>query len=182
MSSRVDLNLIASLLSDGKVIAYPTESCFGLGCDPDNENALNKILILKKRSIDQGVIIIGDSFSQLQNYCNELPTAQIEKMESTWPGPTTFLGPSTTHPWLRGKHSSIGIRVPGHDLARQICTIFKKPIVSTSANPHGLESAKTPSMVTEYFSDQIDYILNKQIGDRTKPSEIIDLQSGNIIR
>ena len=182
MSSQIDLDLIASLLSDGKVIAYPTESCFGLGCDPDNEHALNKILTLKQRSIEQGVIIIGDSFHQLQQYCHSLTTDEVSQMENAWPGPTTYIVPSCTHHWLRGKHSSIGIRVPGHDLARQICTIFAKPIVSTSANPHGLESAKTASMVRHYFHDQVDYIIDEAVGGRLLPSQIVDLKTGKILR
>ena len=103
MSSQIDLDLIASLLSDGKVIAYPTESRFGLGCDPDNEHALNKILTLKQRSIEQGVIIIGDSFHQLQQYCHSLTTDEVGQMENAWPGPTTYIVPSSTHHWLRGK-------------------------------------------------------------------------------
>ena len=182
MSSQTELKVIASLLHQGKIIAYPTESCFGLGCDPDNQAAVAAIARLKGRSLEQGFILIGDSISQIQPYCETLSKEEYDTIQGSWPGPTTWLIPSNTHSWLTGKHPTLAVRVPGHDLAREICSVFGKPIISTSANPHGQPSAKSAREVDTYFQNQVDLIIDGHIGHQENPSAIIDLKSGQKIR
>lgn len=182
MSSPLNLEKITAILKGGGIIAYPTESCYGLGCDPDNEQAVMKIITLKKRAVDQGVIIIGANLDSLKPYCDTLKAPDIKKIAKTWPGPTTWLVPSSTHYWLRGKHPTLAMRVPDHVGAREICTHFGKPIVSTSANPHHFASAKTADAVYDYFNASVDLIVPGKIGKRQTPSTIIDLKTQKTIR
>lgn len=173
------------LLNSGKVLAYPTEAVFGLGCDPDCENAVLTILSLKNRPIEKGLILIAANFEQLIPYIDEksLTEQQKKMMFSSWPGPVTWVVPKNpaTPYFLTGKFDSIAIRVSAHPLVNQICTQFAKPLVSTSANISGKEPCRTVNEIEKQFG--IDFpILGGETGNRTNPSEIRDITTGNIIR
>src|SRR5574340_195132 len=110
-------------LKQGGVIAYPTESCYGLGCDPRNRRAVMKILRLKGRPQHKGLILIGADFAQLQPYVAPLDEGQWQQIAPSWPGPVTWLLPAarSTPVWLRGRHRSIAVRVIAHPLAAHLC-------------------------------------------------------------
>jgi len=177
------LRRVRAHLKQGGVIAYPTESCYGLGCDPRNRRAVMKLLRLKGRPQHKGLILIGSDFSQLQPYASPLDNAQWQKIAPTWPGPITWLLPTspTTPPWLSGGHRSIAVRIPSHPLAAALCHAVNMPLVSTSANRSGLMPARTYAACIKSFGSEV-LVLPGLIGKFRRPSTIIDLMTGTVIR
>lgn len=170
-------------LKQGGVIAYPTESCYGLGCDPRNRRAVMKLLRLKGRPQSKGLILIGADFSQLQPYAKRLTDAQWHKISSTWPGPVTWLLPAAQHTpsWLRGSHPSIAMRVTAHPLAARLCRDVNMALVSTSANRSGLQPARTYADCMKAFGSKV-LVVPGLIGKRRRPSTIMELMTGAVIR
>ncbi len=176
-------NAIA-ILQTGGVIAYPTEAVYGLGCDPLNESAVKRICELKHRSIEKGLILIASEWKQLQPYVQTIPQDNLQKILTTWPGPVTWVFPASklAPPWITGKYNSIAIRVTAHPIVREICMVYDKPIVSTSANREGKEPSRDAKTVVEIFANEIDLIVPGNVGNRDKPTIIYDALTGSILR
>ncbi len=170
-------------LKQGGVIAYPTESCYGLGCDPRNRRAVVKLLRLKGRPQRKGLILIGAVFRHLQPYAAPLNAGEWQKISSTWPGPVTWLLPASpsTPPWLRGSHHSIAVRVTAHPLAASLCRAANMALVSTSANRSGLKPVRAYSDCAKTFGDQV-MVVPGMVGKRKRPSSIMDLKTDAVIR
>jgi len=171
-------------LQQGGVIAYPTESVFGLGCDPDNAQAVQRILDLKHREADKGLILIAAEFSQLEKYLQPIAEDKRQPVLASWPGPYTWLWPvkDEVSALVRGQHPTLAVRVSAHPVVQQLCRSFGKAIVSTSANPAGASPARTADEVRKYFNDQIDYIIDAELGASAQPTEIRDVMSNKVIR
>jgi L-threonylcarbamoyladenylate synthase len=173
-------------LRQGQVIAYPTEAVFGLGCDPDNEQAIQHLLELKDRPGQKGLIIIAADISQLSDYINEqmIDEEMWTRAEETWPGPYTWLMPAkeTVSNLLMGEHNTIAVRVTAHPVASKLCRKFAKPIVSTSANYSGQAPARSAEEVQDQFLEHVKYIVDGQVDRNASPSEIRDLLTNKIIR
>lgn len=183
----VTLNQAVNVLKSGDVLAYPTEAVWGLGCDPYNQQAFDKILKLKQRPLEKGVILVAASMTQAAPFLQGLSAEQLKKMQNSWQisanqRATTWLVPlnSAVPTWISGQHDRVAIRVTTHLLVQQLCNAFGGAIVSTSANPAGLDAAKTSSEVDKYFPDLA--ILDGALGMSSEPSRIIDIQTGQIIR
>ncbi len=173
-----------AILDQGGIIAYPTEAVFGLGCDPDNESALERLLRLKQRPVDKGLIIIAANLDQLQSYIQPLSDEQKHKLDLTWPGAVTWLLPAsdTVSALLRGEHETIAARVTAQPVASNLCQQYGKPVVSTSANLYGQIPARTIKEVNDQFGDKIDFIVEGEVDLGASPSEIRDLLTNSIIR
>ncbi len=168
----------------GGVIAYPTEAVFGLGCDPDNEHAIQVVLDLKQRSADKGLIIIASAVKQLEAYVDTIPDALWQRAIATWPGPVTWLMParSSVSRLLTGKYKTIAVRVTAHPIAKKLCEEFGKPIVSTSANKTNQPPALTVEDVYDQFHEQVNCVVSGEVDTQSKPSVIRDLASNKVIR
>ena len=168
----------------GAVVAYPTEGVWGLGCDPHNEHAVHRILTIKQRSVESGLILLASSVDQLSPYLQGLSAelvAQVGKEES---GPVTFLIPDNgyCHSWIRGQHESVAVRVTDHPTVAAITAALGGPIVSTSANRHGEPTLSSAESIRESLRDEIDGIVAGELGGAAGASEIRDLRTGQIIR
>ena len=185
-----ELKQAIAALKKGGVIAYPTEAVFGLGCDPDNIQAISQLLTLKSRPKEKGLILIASHWQQLQPYVdfNALTPTQLHKVLASWPGAYTWVLPKTStakiaeHQWISGQFNSIAVRVSAHPLVQQLCQQYNKAIVSTSANLTGQPPATTATMVEQIFRGQLDYILAGKLGGRSNPSTITDAISGKQLR
>ena len=168
----------------GGLIAYPTEAVYGLGCDPLNPDAVMRILDLKNRPVEKGLILIAADFSQLKPFITELDNKIMQRIHASWPGPTTWLLPIAANLpyWLSGQHPTIAVRVTDHPIAAALCRACQSPLVSTSANPAGLPPARNALTVHRMFHDQVECIITGETGRRKQPSQIIDAQSGRILR
>ena len=174
----------AQCLFEGGVIAYPTEAVYGLGCDPDQQDAVLRILELKSRPASAGLILIADRLERFAPYIGPVTPEARERAMATWPGPVTWLFPRapTVPDWLAGIHSTIALRITAHPGCRALCEAFGGPIVSTSANPSSEEPARSPEQVVSYFHDRICGIVEGELGGSGQPSEIRDLESGRVLR
>lgn len=168
----------------GGVLAYATESCFGLGCNPFDVRAIRRILAIKGRPTHKGLIVIAANLQQLRPLIRPLSPAQLDTVQRYWPGPYTFLLPASRRvpTLLRGRHDKIAVRISAHGEAAALCRALGSPLVSTSANRAGQKSLKTARGCRQAFSRQQVLTLQGRIGKRRKPSTIIDLDSGRVLR
>lgn len=178
------LSQAVKVLQRGGVIAYPTEAVYGLGCDPANLQAIEKLLKLKQRSPDKGLILIAAEFEQLSPYLADIDSSRKAEILSTWPGPVTWLWPAkpSVSKLLRGTHETIAVRVTAHPLAAALCRAFQGPLVSTSANLSGEPPARSSEEVFRQFGNRLEYVLTGEVGGLSRPSQIRDALSGMVIR
>nr|WP_199901523.1 L-threonylcarbamoyladenylate synthase [Neisseria weaveri] len=175
---------LISHLKHGGLVAYPTESCYGIGCLPVHSRALNQLVHVKKRPQHKGMIVIGADLSQLQSLLEKPSEAVKLMLESEWPAPKTFLlnVDKRVLPVLRGKgRNKLAVRVPEHHLARNLCTILGMPLVSTSCNRAGKRPCKTEREVRRQFGREV-WIVGGHIGRQKQPSQIIDAETGRRLR
>ncbi|AKH21041.1 L-threonylcarbamoyladenylate synthase [Sedimenticola thiotaurini] len=174
----------ARCIISGGLVAYPTEAVFGLGCDPLNGAAMGRLLDLKRRPVEKGVILIAAHFDQLRPFIKPLAEPRMEPILASWPGPHTWLLPAADNlpEWLTGKHDSLAVRVTAHPLAAALCQACNSPIVSTSANRSGQHPARSPLQVRLRLGRGVDYILNGSLGGNRAPSTIRDGATGRVLR
>ncbi|RCU45377.1 hypothetical protein DU002_15055 [Corallincola holothuriorum] len=173
-------------LKQGELIAYPTEAVFGLGCDPNNEQALTKLLALKQRPAEKGLILIAADYSQLLPYIDDTALTPERRAEvfACWPGPVTWTLPkSSTCPALvSGLFDSVAVRVSAHPVVTALCVEFGGAIVSTSANLAGQEPARTASALAPEVLLDVAVVIDEAVGGNAAPSEIRNGLTGQILR
>jgi L-threonylcarbamoyladenylate synthase len=169
------------LLRSGGIVAYPTEGVFGLGCIPDEVDAVIRILSIKKRDPGLGLILIGSNIEQLDEW-TDVPDAA--NLASTPGRPVTWIVPARDGVpyWIRGEHDSLAVRITTHPVAAALCEAADSPLVSTSANVSGGPPARTVHVLRRRFGGRVDCIVPGNCGPAAGPSEIRDLQSGKVIR
>jgi L-threonylcarbamoyladenylate synthase len=174
---------LAAHLKRGGLIAYPTESCYGLGCDPSNHNAVHRILKLKQRPQRKGLILIASKYQQVERYLKPLTLAEQDKMMSDGAQAVTYLMPvKVSAPrWLRGEHETLAIRFTAHPIAKQLCRSAGSALVSTSANRSGQRPAKTYAECQRLFGKKVS-VLRGRVGKRKQPSTIRAWSDGRILR
>ncbi|OUR63530.1 threonylcarbamoyl-AMP synthase [Colwellia sp. 39_35_sub15_T18] len=186
MSINTIINDAATIFQQGGIIAYPTEAVFGLGCDPDNNSAINKLLSLKQRSVEKGFILLASHYSQLQPYIDELAITEQQKLLilSRWPSAITQVLPANKNisPLLSGVFDTIAVRVTQHPDVIALCEQTGKAIISTSANLSGKPAAATWQMVLQQFPTQLDYLMKTETLGRTSPSTIINGVTSKVLR
>lgn len=184
LPARSQVDAARGRLRAGGVLAYATESCFGLGCNPFDVRAIRRILAIKGRPTHKGLIVIAANLQQLRPLIRPLTPAQLTTVQRYWPGPYTFLLPASRRvpTLLRGRHDKIAVRISAHGEAAALCRALGSPLVSTSANRAGQKSLKTARGCRQAFSRQQVLTLQGRIGKRRKPSTIIDLDSGRVLR
>lgn len=181
-----DVALAAARLHEGGVIAYPTEAVFGLGCDPHDRVAFERLFELKGRPPTQGVLLIAAEFAQVEPYidASAVPDEVLRDVRGSWPGPHTWVFPRSAHvpAWVAGAHAGIALRVTAHEPSAALCRAFGAPLVSTSANPHGEPPARDVATLDRYFGDRLDGALDAPLGGQDRPTTIRDALTGAIIR
>ncbi|MCB1616198.1 MAG: Sua5/YciO/YrdC/YwlC family protein [Pseudomonadales bacterium] len=178
--------LASHLLDAGGIIAYPTEAVWGLGCDPFDSDAVEKLLWLKKRKPEKGLILVAASIEQLMPYIdmNQLDELSYRRLTDSWPGPYTWLVPHNglIPDWISGGRTEVALRVSAHPVVGALCRHFGGPLVSTSANPSGLMPAKSATTVKRYFGNDIDFVVGGKLGRLNAPTPIQHVVSGKKFR
>ncbi|HPQ96281.1 MAG: Sua5/YciO/YrdC/YwlC family protein [Thiothrix sp.] len=182
ISSSLDQAL--ETVRSGGILAYPTEAVFGLGCNPGSLSAVQRILGIKQRPADKGLILIGSSLNQFDAYLAPLDDLILARIEPGWPGPVTWLLPvrPEVSPLLRGNHDKIAVRISNHPDCQYLCQRLGHPLVSTSANPNGQLPARSAREAQSYFGAQIDFYLDRNTGKLEKPTEIRNALTNDIVR
>jgi len=182
--SRWHIDCAARAVRARGVIAYPTEAVYGLGCSPCYPEAVQRILALKHRRPDKGLILVGTDISQFDGLI-DLDALKADKQQvlASWPGPVTWIVParSGVPAWLNGGGTGLAVRVSAHPPVQALCERVGV-LVSTSANPEGAGPARDARRIRAYFGDALDYILPGSVGTRQRPTEIRDARSGAILR
>lgn len=173
-------------LIQGEVIAYPTEAVYGVGCDPDNLEAIAALLALKQRPKSKGLILVAANIEQLRQYVdfNQLSEARMAEIDASWPGPNTWVMPAKAHLTqdLTGQFDTIAVRVSDHPIVQALCLQFGKPITSTSANLTGQPPGLTAAEVEQQLAGLINQIIDGPLGGLANPTQIRDASTGATIR
>lgn len=176
---------VVHALTKGGIIAYPTEAVWGLGCDPFNRAAVEKLLALKHRPRHKGLILVAADLHQIAPLLVGLNSNQRQHLQDTWPGPVTWLMPDPMHwipQWAKGDFETIAVRVSAHPVVRDLCRAWGGPIVSTSANRSGEPALRSEWALRRHPLLKVDYLIPGTTQNRQKPSEIRDLNTGRVIR
>ncbi len=170
----------ARILKNGGIVAYPTEYCFGFGCDPMNRAAVLKLLRIKRRPPAKGLILIAADIAQLAPYVDDIPAHVL----ATWPGPHTWLleARADVPRWITGDHPRIALRVTAQPQAAALCRAAGMAIVSTSANRSGGAPVRSYRDAVRRFKGEVDYVLPGRVGDAPAPTPIRDAASSALIR
>lgn len=186
-------------LQEGKLMAYPTEAVWGLGCDPFNEVAVEQILAIKHRPLEKGIIVLTPSLEAISDFLASLSKTHQQRIVKSWENSqqhrqaTTWLLPIPTNltvkipAWITGNHASLAIRLIHQPNINRLCRQLIRPtnpygfLVSTSCNPSGLSPATTISEAQSYFADSIGYFDDLTLGF-TRPSQIRDAITGEMVR
>lgn len=173
-----------STLKNGGLIAYPTEGVFGIGCDPLQQPALQRVVEIKQRDAGKGLIIVCAEFPQLEPFIKPLDSATQQRLLATWPGAVTWIvkaNPSLPA-LLTGGRDTIAVRVSQHPIVAEITRRFERPIVSTSANYSGQAACTSAAAVRQTLGEKIDLVLDAAVGEQQGATPIFDAATGKQIR
>lgn len=178
--NQINLSEATRLIQAGEVIAYPTEAVYGLGCDPFDEMAFNRLLDLKQRPIEKGVILIAANVAQIRDLALIFDQAWSDLVLKSWESaysPTTWVLPATPKVphWITGGRETVAIRVTHHPAVKALCEAFGGPIVSTSANLSGQPPIKTAADCAACFPEVA--LMQGQLSGLAEPSQIWDAQT-----
>lgn len=182
MAASQNIRHAARVLHAGGVIAYPTEGVFGLGCLPDNYEAVSNILTIKARDQSKGLILIISDIEQIEDWI-ALSSAGLD-LAPPGDNPVTWIIPASDDvpTWISGDHDSIAVRLTTHPIAKALCDAADSAIVSTSANITNHPPARHSLVLRKQFGTLVDYIVPGECGPATGPSEIRDFLTGDILR
>jgi L-threonylcarbamoyladenylate synthase len=186
MTALLSLTEAASGMQRGDVVAYPTEAVWGLGCDPFDENAVMRLLAIKQRPLEKGLILIAGALDQFEGLLDwdALSGARHDEVLASWPGPHTWIVPTTSRVprWITGAHDGVAVRVSAHPTVVALCIAFGGPLVSTSANLSGRPPALHRNALDPQLLERIDGICIGETGGLASPTAIRDARTGEVLR
>lgn len=186
MSDALAIADAAIRLRTGGVLVYPTEAVWGLGCDPFDESAVLRLLALKQRAVDKGLILVAATLAQFDGLLDweRLPADRRAAVHATWPGPHTWIVPTTGRVprWITGAHDGVAARVSAHPTVAALCRAFGGPIVSTSANLSGAPPAFSRAELDPALLAACDGVTEGETGGLTAPTGIVDARTGTRLR
>jgi L-threonylcarbamoyladenylate synthase len=170
------------ILRKGGTVVYPTETVYGIGCDPINRSACERIQQMKKRVNYKTLLLISCDIEQVEKTLGKLNETGSRLAQVFWPGPLTMvIRPEKEMPdYLYGISSGIAVRVTSHPIASELAREFGAPIISTSANLTGDPPIVTYEDALELFGSEADIILKNPEPLHGKPSTVVDVTTGSI--
>lgn len=174
------LDEAALIIRQGGVVAFPTETYYGLAADPFNEEALRHIFELKKRPTKKPLLTLVEGRESLSRLTDRIDPLYEPIMEAFWPGPVTLLFTAKTNisPLLTGNTEFIGVRISSHPVARKMCQMVGGPITATSANLSGGEAATSAHDVLRQLGTGVDMVIDGGKTPGGKGSTIINADQG----
>ena len=176
--SEAAIKKVVSVLKDGGLVIYPTDTVYGLGCDITNSRALEKIAKIKGIKLEKANFsFVCSDLSNLSDYVKQIDTSTFKILKRALPGPYTFILPGNNDlPKEFRKKKTVGIRVPDNNIAREIVKLLGNPIVSTSIHDEDevIEYSTDPELIFEKWNNKVDLVIDGGYGDNVA-STIIDL-------
>ena len=172
----------ADIIQQGGVVAFPTETFYGLAVDPMNPAALKRLFKIKKRSYDKPVLILVDEESKLAELASAIPNQYQALIRSFWPGPLTLIFPGLAllPPLLTGNTPTVGVRISSHPIACRLLKAVGSPITATSANMSGEPAAVSASEVQEQLGRKVDLVLDGGKVPGGKGSTIVGIEGAGL--
>jgi L-threonylcarbamoyladenylate synthase len=161
-ASQAELEAAVDALRDGELVAFPTETVYGLGANASNPAAVRRVFELKGRPPAHPVIVHIDQRKYLKRWVRDMVPAAEKLAEAFWPGPLTLVLPRAegVHDVVTGGQDSVAMRIPSHPMARQLLDAFGGGIAAPSANRYGRLSATRAEHVQDEFGDAIKIVLD----------------------
>jgi L-threonylcarbamoyladenylate synthase len=183
MSGELQYRHAAKILEAGGVIAYPTEGVYGLGCLPDDPEAVARLLDIKGRKVTAGFILIAPHEALLGEWI--APTAtEYERLQSRWEYPVTWIvtAARATPEYLTGGRNTVAVRISDHPVVAGLCYAVGSALISTSANRSGRPAARHLLGVRKQLGRALDLVVPGALGRHEGPSEIRMAQDNRVIR
>jgi len=177
---KAELTKAVELLRQGRLVAFPTETVYGLGADASNAAAVKKLYAVKRRPTDHPVIVHFDSAARAFTWARDVPEAAVQLAKKFWPGPLTLVLKRSplAHDFVTGGQDSIGLRVPAHPVAHELLAAFGGGIAAPSANRFGLVSPTTAAHVRDDLGADAELVLEGGPSEVGIESTIVDLSGG----
>jgi len=159
------------------VIAYPTDTFYGLGADPRDPEAVRRLFAIKGREAGQPILLLLHDRSEVAAWASAVTPSAERLMDRFWPGPLTLVFPAAPHvlPELTGGGGTIGLRVPGNELTRELLRHLGRALTGTSANRSGGRDPRTAEEVMREVGDRIDLVLDGGATTGDRPSTVVDV-------
>ena len=171
------LSRCRAVIDAGGVIAYPTDTFYGVGVDPRNPRAVRKVFAIKGRKADQPILLLLHDRNDISLWTSGVTPTALRLMERFWPGPLTlvFRAAPQVLPELTAGTGTIGLRVPGNDITRALLGAVGHALTGTSANRSGRPSPRTANEVRLELGDSIDLIIDGGPAMEVLPSTVVDV-------
>jgi len=173
------LSMVKECLENGGIIAYPTDTIYGLGCDIFHPEAIEKICAIKKVNPEKANLsFICSDLSDLSLYAKAIDNSLFRILKKALPGPFTFILPASKQvpKILQSKKKTIGLRIPNNNIALSIIKTLGHPILSASFPGENIEDYTDPEIIFEHWGKQIDMVVDGGIGGII-PSTVVDCNS-----
>jgi L-threonylcarbamoyladenylate synthase len=176
-----ELRRAAQILRRGGLVAFPTETVYGLGADASSASAVRHLYEVKRRPLEHPVIVHFASTDEAFHWAREVPEAARALAQRFWPGPLTLIleRSALAKDFVTGGQDNVGLRVPSHPVAHQLLEEFKDGIAAPSANRFGHISPTTAAHVREDLGADVDLVLEGGATDVGIESTIVDFSSGS---
>jgi len=167
----------ALVLRNGGVVIYPTETVYGLGCEPSDPDATRRVCEIKGRADKPLPLICADTTSARRVV--EFNSSAEKLVERFWPGPLSLVLPTKVEypTWVTHHKTTLAVRVPGHEAARRLAGLCGGVLVSTSANRSGEAPSRTAQGAIEQIGSKVDIVVDGGITPGGEPSTVLDLSS-----
>ncbi len=183
MISKFQTRQAAAIIQSGGIIAYQTDSLYGLSCDPYNEHAVDSLNNIKQRPGGKTFILIASAFEQIAPLLAASTCDQLDKLSPADKPVSWIVAASDQTPaWLKSNDHSIAIRLSNDPITHALCTLLQRPLVSTSANISGRPSASNALQCRKIFGRQIDMFLKSSHRYSGKPSQLRRLCDNALLR
>lgn len=167
----------ADAIRQGRVIAIPTDTLYGLAVDPINHQSVARVFAIKGREQRQSLLLVAADTPQVTEWFGNFTEAAAGLVQRFWPGPLTLVlrAPDTLAPGVTDERMTVGVRVPDHAVTRALCAAAGRPLTATSANISGEAPTNDPSEVERQLGDRIDLLLDSGLTLGGQPSTIVDV-------
>jgi len=167
----------ARIIARGGVIAFRTDTFYGLGADPFNAMAVAKVRALKGREENKPILLLLAGASEADRFIADRSKQFEDVARKFWPGPLTIVGRAVANlpAEITAGTGTVGVRVPADSDVRDLVRACGGALTATSANPSGREAARSAQQVRDYFGDEIDLILDGGEVTATEPSTVLDV-------